>query len=187
MFDQKRFFDNLKERFQKSIDAYKVEIASFRTGKATPAILDGVFVDYYGQKTPLHQIASIASPDPRLLVVQPWDKSQLKEIETAIRNANLGLNPINDGRLIKVPIPPLTEERRKEIVKQIHQVTEKFRVSQRHIRREAIDEIKRTQKEKLITEDDEKKLSENVEKELKNFMKMLEDIAAKKEKEVMEN
>lgn len=186
MFEQKIFFDHLKEKFQKSIEAYKGELAAFRTGKATPAILDGVTINYYGQKTPLHQAASVSSPDARLLIVQPWDKTQLKEIESAIRNANLGLNPINDGHFIKVPIPSLTEERRKDIVKQIHQVAEKFRVSQRHIRREAIDEIKKAQKDKEITEDDEKKFSENVEKELKNFMKLLDEISAKKEKEVME-
>ncbi len=187
MFDQKAFFDRLKDKFQKSIEAYRGELAAFRTGKATPTILDGVTVNYYGQKTPLAQMASISSPDPRMLVVQPWDKTQLKEIETAIRSANLGLNPINDGHFVKVPIPALSEERRKEIVKQIHQVTEKFRVSQRHIRRDAIDEIKKAQKDKLITEDDEKKHTETVEKELKNFLKTLDEIAAKKEKEVMEN
>lgn len=186
MFDQKTFFDHLKEKFQNSIEAYNTELAAFRTGKATPAILDGVTINYYGQKTPLHQAASISSPDARMLIVQPWDKTQLKEIETAIRSANLGLNPINDGHFVKVPIPSLTEERRKDIVKQMHQVTEKFRVSQRHIRRDAIDEIKKAQKDKQITEDDEKKFSENVEKELKNFMKILEDVAVKKEKEVME-
>lgn len=186
MFDQKTFFDHLKEKFQKSLDSYKTDLSAFRTGKASPAILDGVTINYYGQKTPLNQAASISSPDARMLIVQPWDKTQLKEIETAIRSANLGLNPINDGHFIKVPIPSLTEERRKEIVKQISQLTEKFRVSQRHIRREAIDEIKKAQKEKAITEDDEKKYTELVEKELKNFLKSLDELAAKKEKEVME-
>ncbi len=186
MFDQKVFFDQLKDKFKKSIEAYKSDLTQFRTGKASPAILDGIHIDYYGTRTPLGQAASISSPDARMLLVQPWDKSIMKDIENAIRNANLGLNPVNDGVSIKVPIPSLTEERRKDIVKQIHQLTEKFRVSLRNLRREAIEKVKAAQKAKEITEDDEKKFTDLVQKDLDNTIKQLDEVSQKKEKEVME-
>lgn len=186
MFDQKVFFSKLKENYQKAVDAYKAEIAVFRTGKASPILLESITIDYYGTKTPLNQAAAISSPDARLLIVQPWDKSILKEVENAIRNSNLGFNPINDGVGIKVPIPALTEERRKDIVKQVHHLAEKFRVSMRNLRRDAIDAVKAAEKKKEITEDDEKKYSEIIQKDLNTFIKTLDDLSAKKEKEVME-
>jgi ribosome recycling factor len=122
MFEQSVFFDDLKGKFGKSLDSYKTEIAQYRTGKATPKLLEPVTVNYYGVNTPLNQMASITVPDARLLMVQPFDRSCLKDIEEAIRNANLGFNPINDGVTIKVPIPALTEERRKQIAKQVKEM-----------------------------------------------------------------
>ncbi len=186
MLEQELFFTELKEKFEKSLDAYKTETTQYRTGKASPKLLENIFVDYYGVKTPLNQLASISSPDPRLLLVQPFDRNVLKEIEGAIRNANIGFNPINDGSNIKVPVPSLTEERRKELVKQLSQLTEKYRVSMRNFRRDALAEIKQAQKNKEITEDEEKKFSEKVQKELNDFIKKLEDCAKAKENDVME-
>ncbi|HNW15298.1 MAG TPA: ribosome recycling factor [bacterium] len=186
MFEQKAFFDDLKDKFDKSIDAYKTEIAQYRTGKATPKLLDGIFVDYYGARTPLNQMASVTTPDARLILVQPYDRSVLKGVETAIRNANLGFNPVNDGANIKVPVPSLTEERRKDLVKQLHQLTEKYRVSMRNLRRDALAEIKRAEKDKEITEDEEKKFSDKVQKDLNDFIKKLDDIAKVKENDIIE-
>jgi len=186
MFEHDLFFSELKEKFEKSLNAYKSEITQYRTGKASPKLLDNIFVDYYGAKTPLNQMASISTPDPRLLLVQPFDKSVLKDVEFAIRNANIGFNPINDGANIKVPVPSLTEERRKEIVKQLNQLTEKYRVSMRNFRRDGLAEIKQAQKDKKITEDEEKKFSDKVQKELNDYIKKLEDMAKAKETDILE-
>ncbi|HRZ79078.1 MAG TPA: ribosome recycling factor [bacterium] len=186
MFDQKKFFSDLKEKFDKSIDSYKGEITQYRTGKASPKLLDSIFVDYYGVKTPLNQMASITTPDARLIMIQPYDRSAVKNIETAIRNANLGFNPISDGITVKVPVPSLTEERRKDLVKQLHQLTEKFRISMRNIRRDELAEIKRALKDKEITEDEEKKFSEKVQKDLNDYIKKLDDISKIKENDILE-
>ena len=186
MFEQKAFFDNLKSNYDKSIDSYKNEISQYRTGKASPKLLDSIFVDYYGTKTPLNQMASVTTPDARLIVVQPYDRSALNKIETAIRNANIGFNPSNDGIVVKVPVPALTQERRKELVKQLSQLSEKFKVSLRNIRRDAISEIQKAQKGKEITEDDEKKFTDKVQKDLNDYIKKLEDITKAKEKEILE-
>ena len=186
MIEQKAFFDNLKSTYDKSIDSYKNEIGQYRTGKASPKLLDSIFVDYYGTKTPLNQMASVTTPDARLIVVQPYDRSALNKIETAIRNANIGFNPSNDGIVVKVPVPALTQERRKELVKQLSQLSEKFKVSLRNIRRDALDEIKRAQKDKEITEDDEKKFTDKIQKDLNDYIKKLEDITKAKEKEILE-
>ncbi len=186
MFEQKLFFDELKEKYGKGVEAFKHEVSAYRTGKASPALLDGIVVDYYGVPTPLKQASAITAPDARLLMVQPFDKSLLKAIEDAIRNSDLGLNPMNDGIAIKVPIPALNEQRRKELVKQVHQIEEKFKVSLRSVRREAMDQIKIALKDKEITEDDEKKFSDKVQKELNDYVKLVEDLTKKKEKEIME-
>ncbi len=186
MFDQKMFFDDLKDKYKKSIEGFKSEITAFRTGKASPLLLEHVMVDYYGSKTPLGQAASITSPDARLLIVQPWDKSLLKEIENAIRNANLGFNPVNDGVAIKVPVPALNEERRKDLVKQVHTLNEKFKVSLRNLRRDAIEKLKTAKKDKAITEDDDKKFNDMVQKELDKYIKELDDVSAKKQSEILE-
>jgi len=186
MFEQKEFFDNLKENYAKANDAFKTEISSIRTGKASPILLEKITIDYYGTKTPLSQAATVVAQDARLLLVKPFDKNMLKEIEKSIRNSNLGFNPVNDGVGIKVPVPTLTEERRKEIVKQLHQLSEKYKVSLRNIRRDGIDLVKLAQKDKDITEDDEKKFNDIIQKELNNFVKVLEEAAKKKESEIME-
>jgi len=186
MFEQNTFFNDLKGKFEKSLEAYKAEIAQYRTGKATPKLLDSITVEYYGVNTPLNQMASITVPDARLLLVQPFDRTCLKDIEDAIRNANIGFNPLNDGVTIKVPIPALTEERRKELVKQLGQLTEKYKVSMRNIRRDALDEVKNAQKEKEITEDDEKKFSDKVQEKLNEIIKGLEEVSKVKEKDILE-
>ncbi|MCK5807604.1 ribosome recycling factor [bacterium] len=186
MFDQKQFFVELKQHFEKSIEAYHHELSLYRTGGASPVLLDGVMVDYYGTKTPLNQMASITTPDARLLVIQPFDRSIIKDIETAIIAANLGFNPNNDGLTIKMPVPALTEDRRKDIVKQLHQLTEKFKISLRTVRRDAIDEVKNAQKEKDITEDEEKKYFDDIQKRLNEFIKQLEAISTKKSDEIMQ-
>lgn len=186
MFEQKSFFDGLKANYDKSIDSFKNETSQYRTGKASPKLLDSVLVDYYGSKSPLNQVASVTTPDARLIVVQPFDRSALKNIETAIRNANLGFNPSNDGIVVKVPVPALTQERRKELVKQLSQLAEKFKVSLRNIRKDALDGIKAAQKAKEITEDEEKKFSDKVQKDLNDYIKKLEDITKAKEKDILE-
>lgn len=186
MFEQKKFFSDLKDKFDKSIESYKNDITQYRTGKASPKLLDSISVDYYGVKTPLNQMASITTPDARLIMIQPYDRSAVKNIETAIRNANLGFNPISDGITVKVPVPSLTEERRKDLVKQLHQLTEKFRISMRNIRRDELAEIKRALKDKEITEDEEKKFSEKVQKDLNDYIKKLDDISKIKENDILE-
>ena len=186
MFDRKEFFSEVSGHFEKAIEAYRHEISLYRTGSASPLLLDGVMVDYYGVKTPLNQMASISTPDARLLVIQPFDRSVIKDIENAIIAANLGFNPNNDGITIKMPVPALTEERRKDIVKQLHQLTEKFKVSLRTVRRDAIDEVKHAQKEKEITEDEEKKYLDDIQKRLNEFIKQLEAISTKKSDEIMQ-
>ncbi len=186
MFDRNRFFDELKEHFDKAIASFRHEIAQYRTGKASPVLLENVTVDYYGVKTPLNQMATISTPDARMLVIQPFDRNVIKDIESAIIAANLGFNPSNDGVIIRVPVPALTEERRKEIVKQLQQLTEKFRVSLRTVRREAIDSVKKAQKDKEITEDEEKKMLDDIQKKLNDAIKELESIEKKKSEEIMQ-
>lgn len=185
MLDQKSFFNELSKDFDKSIKSFKNEISRFRTGKASPLLLDGVEIDYYGVNTPLKQAATISVPEPRLLLVQPFDKSQLENIERAILNANLGFNPINDGVSIKVPVPAPNEERRKAMAKKLNSLLEQFRVSLRNIRRDGLDELAMYKEEKEITEDEEKKCSEKVQELLKEKTAELEDIGAEKEKEIL--
>lgn len=186
MFEQQPFFSELDQNFDKSIEAYRHEISLYRTGSASPILLDGIVVDYYGVKTPLNQMASISTPDARLLMIQPFDRSIIKDIENAIIAANLGFNPNNDGVTIKMPVPALTEDRRKDIVKQLHNLTERYKVSLRSVRRDAIDTVKDAQKEKEITEDDEKKYLDDIQKRLNEFIKNLESIATKKSDEIMQ-
>ncbi len=186
MFDKSDFFEKLDEHYQKSVDAYKSEISSFRTGKASPILLENIFFDYYGSKTPISQAATITAMDARMLMVKPFDRSAMKLIEDAIRNSSLGFNPMNDGVAIKVPVPVLTEARRKEIVKQIAVLLEKYKVSLRNIRRDSIADIKNAQKDKEITEDEEKKFSDKVQTELNNYIKKLDDVYKAKEKDILE-
>ena len=176
----------LKGRIDKTLDDLRKELTRVRTGRASPNLLDGIRVDYYGTPTPLSGVANITSPEPRLIIIKPWEKSVLKEIEKAIREANLGINPMNDGELIRLPFPPLTEERRKEIAKQVKTKGEDHKVAIRNIRRDANEAIKAQLKDKKITEDDSKRLTEKVQKETDDGVKKVDEIISKKEKEVME-
>ncbi|WP_017753788.1 ribosome recycling factor [Calidifontibacillus oryziterrae] len=177
---------NTKEKMNKAIQAYKRELATVRAGRANPSILDRVQVDYYGAPTPLNQLSSITVPEARLLVIQPYDKSVLQEIEKAIQKADLGLNPTNDGSIIRISIPPLTEERRKALVKDVKAMAEEAKVALRNIRRDANDELKKLEKDGQITEDDHRSYTEDVQKETDNHVKEIDNITKEKEKEIME-
>ncbi|MGA9523721.1 MAG: ribosome recycling factor [Myxococcaceae bacterium] len=177
---------DLQARIEKTIDDLRKELSRIRTGRANLAMLDGVRVNYYGTPTPLSGVASLNVPEPRLITVKPWDKSALRDIEKAIAEANLGLNPMNDGEMIRLPVPPLTEERRKDIAKQVKSKGEEHKVAIRSIRRDANEMLKDMQKEKQITEDDLKRATERVQKETDGGIAKVDDVVAKKEKEVLE-
>jgi ribosome recycling factor len=176
----------LKGRIDKTLDDLRKDLTKVRTGRASPNLLDGIRVDYYGTPTPLSGVANITSPEPRLIVIKPWERTVLKDIEKAIREANLGINPMNDGEVIRLPFPPLTEERRKGIAKQVKTKGEDHKVAIRNIRRDANEAIKAQLKDKKITEDDSKRLTEKVQKETDDGVKKVDEIISKKEKEVME-
>jgi ribosome recycling factor len=177
---------NLKTRMEKALTDLQHEMASIRTGRASLGILDHIRVDYYGTPTPLNQLANLHVPEPSLITIQPWDVSQIGPIEKAIRVSDLGLNPANDGKIIRLPIPPLTEERRKELVKRLHGVAEHHRVSLRNIRRDANEASKKLLKDKKITEDDDKRAHDEIQKLTDGYIEKL-DLAAKgKEKEILE-
>jgi ribosome recycling factor len=173
-------------RMDKVISGLQHEMAAIRTGRASVAIFDNLRVDYYGTPTPLNQVANLHVPEPSLITIQPWDVSQIAPIEKAIRQADMGLNPSNDGKLIRVPVPPLTEERRKEIVKKLHAVTEEHRVAARTIRRDANEHIKKLVKDKLISEDDERKALEDVQKTTDAHIAKMELAAKAKEKDILD-
>ncbi|GMT99856.1 ribosome recycling factor [Corallococcus caeni] len=175
----------LKSRIDKSLDDLKRELAKVRTGRASTAILDGIKVDQYGTPTPLAGVASINAPEPRLITIKPWDKGVLKDIEKALREANLGINPMNDGEMIRLPFPPLTEERRKDIVKQVKAKGEEHKVAIRNIRRDANEALKTQQKDKKITEDDLKRLTKDVQDKTDAGIKQVDTMLAAKEQEVM--
>jgi ribosome recycling factor len=174
------------ERMTKGLESFRRELASIRAGKATPALLDNIRVDYYGTPTPLKQVASVSAPEARLLVVQPWDKTLLTPIARAIQTSDLGLNPQDDGQLIKIPIPPLNEERRKDLVKMAHKMAEEGRVAVRNARRDVNDQIKKAQKDGQIPEDDAHRQTEAVQKLHDKYIAQIEEILKKKEAEVME-
>ena len=176
---------NYDEKMLKTIEVVKANFASVRAGRANAGVLDRITVEYYGTPTPLNQVAAVSSPDPRTLVIQPWDNSLLKAIEKAIQTSDLGINPQNDGRVIRLAFPQLTEERRKELTKQVKKYGEEGKVAVRNIRRDAMDEIKKKTKKSEITEDDQK----NLEKELQDLTdkrcKEIDELTAKKDKELM--
>ena len=174
-----------EEKMQKSIDSVAADFAAVRAGRANASVLDRIMVDYYGSPTPIQQIAAISSPDPRALVITPWDGSALKSIEKAIQNSDLGINPQNDGRTIRLNFPQLTEERRKELVKQIHKYSEGGKVAIRNIRRDAVDAFKKKQKASEITEDDLKQAEKDLQKLTDDSCKKIDELLAKKEKELM--
>ena len=174
-----------KDNMEKAVTALQTHMGKLRTGRATLAMLDGVRVDYYGTMTPLNQVASLAIPEPRMITVQPWESNLIPAIEKAIDKANLGLNPNNDGKLIRLPIPQLTEDRRKEIVKQLKAMAEEARVSIRHVRKEANDLLKKLQKDANITEDELKRGTELVQKSTDENTTKIDQIVEKKEKDIM--
>ena len=175
-----------EEKMRKSIDSVAADFAAVRAGRANAAVLDRISVDYYGTPTPIQQIASIGSPDPRQLLIQPWDASAVKLIEKAILNSDLGINPQNDGKAIRLTFPQLTEERRKELVKQIRKYAEGGKVAIRNIRRDAIDKFKDMKKKNEITEDGEKDAHEQMQKITDKYIKEIDGIVAKKSKELSE-
>ena len=178
-------FVQLKTRMDKAVEDFRKEMTSTRTGRASVHMLDGVMVEAYGSQMPLNQLANVSAPEPQLITVQPWDVSQIGAIEKAIRSGDLGLNPMNDGKLVRVPVPALTEDRRKEIVKRLHHVAEEHRVAARNIRRDGNDHIKKALKDKKITEDEERGAMENLQKLTDNEIRKMEEMAKGKEKEVM--
>jgi len=174
-----------KARMEKSVADLQHEMSSIRTGRASVSILDNIRIDYYGTPTPLNQVANLHVPEPSLITVQPWDTSQIGPIEKAIRSSDLGLNPANDGKLIRIPIPPLTEERRKDLVKRLHQMAEHHRVAIRNIRRDANEHVKKLLKDKRVTEDDEKRALDELQKMTDSHTEKLDGAARTKEKELM--
>ena len=173
------------DKMRKSIESVSADFASVRAGRANAAVLDRISVDYYGSPTPIQQIAAIASPDPRQLVITPWAGTALKPIERAIQESDLGINPQNDGKSIRLNFPQLTEERRKELVKQIHKYSENGKVAIRNIRRDAMEAFKKKQKASEITEDDLKSLENDCQKMTDKFIAEIDKITAEKEKEIM--
>lgn len=167
------------------VEDFKRKLANVRTGRASIGLLDSVMVDYYGSPTPLNQMASVAVPEPQLLTVQPWDVSQVNAVEKAIIGANLGLNPSNDGKVIRLPIPPLNEERRKQLAKQIHEIAEDHRIAVRNIRHASNDALKKMMKDKTISEDDERRGLDEVQKATNAIIAKIDELAKNKEHEIM--
>ena len=179
-------FAQLQKEMDHSVAALRKELAKLRTGRATTALLEHVFVDYYGANTPLNQVATLSAPEPRLLVIQPFDRSAMGDIEKAILKSDLGLTPNNDGKIIRIPIPQLTEERRKELVKHVKRIAEEFRVSVRNHRRVAVEQLKESEKKKEITADDFKHGQDRVQKITDDFIGRIDRTIKAKEEEVME-
>jgi len=175
-----------KTRMSKALEDFRHELATVRTGRASASLLEHIKVEYYGTPTPLNQVATLGVPEPSLLTVQPWDPSLLGVIDKAIRSSDLGLNPVNDGKILRVPIPPLTEERRKELVKHLHKVLENHRTAIRNIRRESNEELKRLLKDKKISEDEEKRALDDVQKLTDESIEKLDAQGTSKEKEILE-
>ena len=179
-------FEDLNDRMGKSVEALKRDYNRLRTGRASVSLLDGIKVSYYDTPTPLNQMASLAIPEPRLIVIQPWDKTAIGEIEKAILKSELGLTPMNDGKVIRISIPPLTEERRKELVKVARKMAEDNKVAIRNIRRDANDMLKDLKKEKEITEDELYRTQEEVQKITDQFISQVDELCTAKEKEILE-
>jgi len=176
----------MSEKMDKSVDAFKNELAKVRTGRASLALLDGIQVDAYGSVMPLNQVSTLTIPESRTIAIQPWDPQVLGAIEKAILKSDVGLTPVNDGKIIRLNIPQLTEERRKELVKQVKKVAEEFRVAVRNARRDAIDQLKKQKKDKEISEDDLFKLQDDAQSETDDYIAQIDEISAAKEKEVMD-
>ena len=175
-----------EKKMKDHVEHLRHGLSTIRTGRASLAILDGVMVDYYGTPTPLNQVANLSIPDPTMIVAQPWDPSVLSAIEKSILKSDLGLNPSNDGKVVRIPIPALTEERRKDLAKKVHHVAEESRTHVRQARRDANEGAKKLQKDKQISQDDEKRSLEHIQKLTDTYIKLIDDLAKKKEKEILE-
>lgn len=178
-------YPEFESKMQKVLDTLEEALDGIRAGRANPAVLAKVMVEYYGTPTPIQQIASVSSPDPRSLLIQPWDTKVVKDIEKAILSSDIGINPQNDGRSIRLIFPQLTEERRKELSKQVRKYGEEAKVSVRNVRRDAVDKMKKQQKASEITEDDYKIAEKDIQKLTDDFTKKVDDVVAKKEQELM--
>jgi ribosome recycling factor len=175
-----------EERMKKTVEALKRELATIRTGRAQPSLVDHVRVDYYGTPTPLNQLATVSAPEARLLTIQPWDRQSLGAIEKAIQKSDLGLNPSNDGQIIRLTIPQLTEDRRKELVKLVHRRVEEGRVAVRNVRRDCLEHLRRMEKEKEISEDDDRRAQERLQKRTDHYIEEVESLGREKEGELLE-
>jgi ribosome recycling factor len=177
---------DIRRRMDQAVAGFQSNLASTRTGRASAHMLDQVKVDYYGTHTPISQVAQVAAPEPHLIVIQPWDPNLVKEIEKAIQTADLGLNPLSDGKILRVPIPPMTEERRREVCKHLNKVLEEHRTAVRNVRRDGNDALKKLAKEKKISEDEEKRALEEVQKMTDEEIRRMEELSQRKEAEVMQ-
>ena len=182
---EKDVIKETKPRMDTVIEDFRRKLATVRTGRAAVSLLDTVMVDYYGTMTPLSQMASVHAPEPQMLTVQPWDQSQLGAVEKAIRGADLGLNPSNDGKLVRIPIPPLTEERRKQLAKQVHEVAEDHRTAVRNIRRDANERLKKMFKDKQISEDAERDGLDEIQKLTNTYIGKIDELSKSKEQEII--
>jgi ribosome recycling factor len=182
----KDLYNDLKRRMDHAVADFQANLAATRTGRASVHMLDQVKVDYYGTPTPINQMAQVSAPEPQLIVISPWDPSILKEIEKAIQSADLGFNPISDGKLIRVPVPAMTEERRRDVCKHLNKVLEEHRTAIRNVRRDGNEALKKLAKDKKISEDDEKRALEEVQKMTDAEIRRMEELSQKKEAEVMQ-
>jgi ribosome recycling factor len=182
----KGLYSDLKRRMDQSVADFQANLAATRTGRASVHMLDQIKVDYYGTPTPLNQMAQLSAPEPQLIVISPYDPTVLKEVEKAIQTSSLGFNPISDGKVIRVPIPPMTEERRRDVCKHINKVLEEHRTAVRNVRRDGNDALKKLAKDKKISEDDEKRALEEVQKMTDGEIRRMEELSQKKEAEVMQ-
>jgi ribosome recycling factor len=182
---EKDVIKETRPRMEAAVEDLRKRLASIRTGRAAVSILDAVVVDYYGTPTPLNQLASVHAPEPQMLTVQPWDQTQIGAVEKAIRAADLGLNPSNDGKLVRVPVPALTEERRRQLAKQVHEVAEEHRTAIRNVRRDSNDRLKKMLKDKLISEDAERDALGEVQKLTDTYIGKIDEFAKSKEQELM--
>ena len=178
--------DNMLEKMNKSVAVYRKELSSMRAGRANPQLLDRITVEYYGSQMPINQVANISIPEPRIIQIAPWEQSMLKVIEKAIQKSDLGINPSNDGKIIRLLLPELTQERRKELVKQTRKMAEDCKVAIRSIRRDANDQIKKMKKDNAITKDDQKSAEDKIQKATDKIVKEVDAITAEKEKELMD-
>ncbi len=182
----KDLYGDLKRRMDHAVADFQANLAATRTGRASVHMLDQVKVDYYGTPTPINQMAQVSAPEPQLITISPWDPSILKEIEKAIQSADLGFNPMSDGKLIRVPVPPMTEERRRDVCKHLNKVLEEHRTAVRNVRRDGNEALKKLAKDKKISEDDEKRALEEVQKMTDVEIRRMEELSQKKEAEVMQ-